>query len=413
MSTAKIDFGAMFAVAPTPYAVLDPHLVIADVNQAFLDVTERTRDELIGKDLFSVFPADPAGPSGGGKRRLEDSLRWVATSRRPDTMAPIRYDVAVPGRSGEFEERWWSSTITPVAGPDGTLAWFLMRTVDVTAFVDFCDTGDRPSHENLSGREQALAAELFDHALELQRLNDELRRSYARERQVALAIQDRMLHTPDLARHPEIAVRYEPATESLHVCGDWYDVADLTDGVFSMAVGDVVGHGLEAAAIMGTLRFVLSGAVRNTHSPAQALQSLDQYAGSVEGALGATAVKAVIHPRSRLIAYSSAGHPPPVLAHAGGGHELLDRATDPPLGVRPEVVPRPQATLQYRTGDTLVLYTDGLIERRGEDIDIGLARLTATLAEYRELPPQELADALLDRLRCGASDDVALVVVRL
>ncbi|MEV5748334.1 SpoIIE family protein phosphatase [Actinoallomurus sp. NPDC052308] len=413
MSTAKIDYGALFAVAPTPYAVLDPDFVITDVNQALLEVTGRTREELIGKNLFEVFPADPAGPSSDGKRRLEASLRWVAMSHRPDTMAPIRYDVPVPGRPGEFEERWWSSITTPVVGPGGALAWLLMRTMDVTAFVDFCDSGDRPPNENPSGREQALAAELFDRARELQRLNDELRQSYARERQVALAIQDRMLHSPDLARHSEIAVRYEPATDTLNVCGDWYDVVDLPQGALSMAVGDVVGHGLEAAAIMGTLRFILSGAVRNTHSPAQALQTLDQYAGSVEGALAATAVKAVIHPRSRIIAYSSAGHLPPVLAHSGGGHELLDKATDPPLGVRPEAVPRPQATLQYGPGDTLVLYTDGLIERRDEDIDIGVARLTAALAEYRGLPPQDLADALLDRLRSGASDDIALVVVRL
>lgn len=413
MSTSEIDYGALFAAAPTPYAVLNPDLMITEVNHAYLTLTGRTREELIGSGVFDVFPANPADSYGAGRRRLEDSLRWAALSRQPDTIAPVRYDVRAPGRSEAFEERWWSLTITPVTGRDGALAWLLVRLADVTAFVGFSGYGDRPRNESLTGREQAMAAELFYRARELQRLNDELRLSYAREREVALAIQARMLQAPDLARHPEIAVRYEPATESLHVCGDWYDVADLSDGVFSMAVGDVVGHGLEAAAVMGTLRFVLSGAVRNTHSPAQALQSLDQYAGSVDGALAATAVKAVIHPRSHLIAYSSAGHPPPVLAHAGGGHELLDKATDPPLGVRPEPVPRPQATLHYRSGDTLVFYTDGLIERRGEDIDAGLARLTDALSEYRGLPPQALADALLDRLRRGASDDVALVVVRL
>lgn len=298
-------------------------------------------------------------------------------------------------------------------GPDGALAWLLMRMVDVTAFVNFWESDDRPPNENLSGREEAMAAELFDRAQELQRLNDELRQSYARERQVALAIQDRMLHTPDLARHPEIAVRYKPATDSLHVCGDWYDVVDLPGDCYAVAVGDVVGHGLEAAAVMGMMRFVLSGAVRNSHSPAQALRSLDSYAGSVDGALATTAVKLLIYPGSQLIAYSNAGHPPPVLAHSDGGHELLDQATDPPLGVRPESVPRPQATVQYSPGDTLVLYTDGLIERRDEDIDAGLARLTTALAEYRGLPSQDLADVLLERLSCGASDDVALVVVRL
>ncbi|MDQ0938722.1 serine phosphatase RsbU (regulator of sigma subunit) [Streptomyces sp. V1I1] len=98
-----------------------------------------------------------------------------------------------------------------------------------------------------------------------------------------------------------------------------------------------------------------------------------------------------------------------------GTCQLLDRATDPPLGARPEHVPRPQASLPYTPGDTLVLYTDGLIERRGEDIDAGLNRLTDALAGYARLGPERLADALLARLGVsgGARDDIALVAVRL
>ena len=142
------------------------------------------------------------------------------------------------------------------------------------------------------------------------------------------------------------------------MCGDWYDVVDLPPDRYAAAVGDVVGHGLHAAAVMGMLRSALSAVIRATPSPAQALEVLGLYARSMEGATAATAVKVLVDTRSRLIIYSSAGHPPPVLLHTDGTCELLDRATDPPLGTREHHVPRPQAGVSYQPGDTLVLYTD-------------------------------------------------------
>lgn len=98
-----------------------------------------------------------------------------------------------------------------------------------------------------------------------------------------------------------------------------------------------------------------------------------------------------------------------------GPAELLDQATDPPLGVLVERTPRPQATVSYDPGDTLVLYTDGLIERRGEDIDAGLLRLTDAVARHADLDPEPLADTLLTRMGVadGGRDDIALIVVRL
>ncbi|HEY3483427.1 MAG TPA: PP2C family protein-serine/threonine phosphatase, partial [Streptomyces sp.] len=231
----------------------------------------------------------------------------------------------------------------------------------------------------------------------------------------AVTLQEAMLHSPDLARHEDVVVRYLPAVGSLNVCGDWYDVVDLPDDRFAVAVGDVVGHGLQAAAVMGMLRSALSAAVRAVDGPAKALEVLGLYARSVEGALATTAVQAVIDTRGRQITYSSAGHPPPVLVHSDGTHDLLDAATDPPLGARPQHVPRPQASLSYAPGDTLVLYTDGLIERRGEDIDTGLHRLTDALAHYVQRNPRRVADMMLARLGMtgGGRDDIALIVVRL
>ncbi|MFF2806322.1 SpoIIE family protein phosphatase [Streptomyces sp. NPDC058000] len=409
---SDIDYRALFVATPSPYLVLGTDLVVVDVNDAYCRATGRSCEELVGQHLFTAFPDNPTDSLADGVRNLRASLERVLATGRTDTMPVQRYDIPVLNRPGGFEERWWSPVNTPVHGPDGQVAYIIHRVEDVTDFVRTRRLhGPRP----LAERAQSMEAELYVRARELQRLNDELRAAHARERQVAVTLQEAMLHSPDLARHGDVAVRYLPAVGSLNVCGDWYDTVDLADGRFSVAVGDVVGHGLEAATVMGMLRSALSAASRAVSGPAQALEVLGLYARSVDGALATTAVSVLIDTRSKLIVYSSAGHPPPVLLGAQGTHQLLDQATDPPLGARPEHVPRPQAGTSYRTGDTLVLYTDGLIERRGEDIDAGLGQLTDALSTMSHLSPQRLADALLARLGVagGARDDVALVVVRL
>jgi serine phosphatase RsbU (regulator of sigma subunit) len=415
VKSTEIDYAALFAETPSPYLVLGPDLVIVDVNRAYLQATGRSHDDLVGQYLFDAFPDNPADPEADGVRNLNASLHRVLASRKPDTMALQKYDIPLVHRLGQFEERWWSPINTPVLAPDGTVAWIIHRVEDVTAFVHARQAHRRLSGGSLSEREEGMEAELYARSRELQFLNEELRQAHARERQVAVTLQEAMLHSPDLARHRDIAVRYLPAVGSLNVCGDWYDVVDLPDDGFAVAVGDVVGHGLEAATVMGMLRSALSAATRTVDGPAKALEVLGLYARSVEGALATTSVEALINTSSQRIAYSSAGHPPPILLHTDGTCQLLDRATDPPLGARPEHVPRPQASLPYTPGDTLVLYTDGLIERRGEDIDAGLNRLTDALASYARLGPERLADALLARLGVsgGARDDIALVAVRL
>jgi serine phosphatase RsbU (regulator of sigma subunit) len=232
---------------------------------------------------------------------------------------------------------------------------------------------------------------------------------------VALALQGAMLPAPRLADPRRAAVRYRPAVGALNVCGDWYDLVELPGDGLAVAVGDVVGHGLAAAGVMGQLRSALSAASRVAAGPAQALEVLGLYARSVEGAQSTTAASVHVDWATHSLAYSCAGHLPPVLACADDTVVFLDQATDPPLGARLEHQSRPQARHDFAEGDTLVLYTDGLIERRHEDIDVGLARLARSLAAHRALPPEDLADALLLDLlpAAGATDDTALVVIRL
>ncbi|MFI2635243.1 SpoIIE family protein phosphatase [Streptomyces collinus] len=410
--TVDIDFTAFFDATPSPYLVLDTDLVIRYVNPAYLQTTGRTSGDLIGKHFFDALPPRPGSPDDP-QQNMKASLSRALDSGKPDVLVLQRYDIPAPGRLEGFEERWWSKIHTPLPGPDGKVKWIVQRAEDVTAFFHSGRAGELG--KEFSTREKGLAAELYARTDELHRLNRALLQAHALERQVAVTLQEAMLSAPDLNRHDNIAVRYLPATTSLNVCGDWYDVVDLPPDRYAAAVGDVVGHGLRAAAVMGMLRSALSAVIRAIPSPAQALEVLGLYARSVDGAMAATAVKVLIDTRSRLIIYSNAGHPPPVLLHRDGTCELLDKATDPPLGVREHHVPRPQAGLAYTPGDTLVLYTDGLIERRDEDIDAGLARLTTALGADRALLPDRLADGLLARLDVteGAPDDIALIVIRL
>ena len=411
---ADLDYEALFAATPSPYLVIEPDLVIVEVNRAYLKATGRTREDLLGKHLFEAFPANPNDPEADGVRNLTASLERVLSTGRQDTMALQKYDIPVMDRPGVFEERWWSPVNTPLAGPDGEVSLIIHKVEDVTPYVTALVSGDWPPTGQSIDRE-AVVAELYARARELQRLNEELRQAHARERQVALTLQEAMLQSPDLSRHDNVALRYLPATGVLTVCGDWYDLVDLPEGKFGVAVGDVVGHGLEAAAVMGMLRSALSATIRALERPAHALDVLSLYARSVEGAQNTTVVWAMVDPRSRLIIYSNAGHPPPVLVHPDGACELLDKAVDPPLGARPQHVPHPQAGLSYAPGDTLVLFTDGLIERRGEDIDVSLSRLVGVLSRFAGEDPERLADLLLAELGVegGARDDIALLIARL
>jgi serine phosphatase RsbU (regulator of sigma subunit) len=404
-----IDYHAVFQALPGSVALLTPDLVFVDANEAFLSTSGRTREQLVGRYLFDVFPDNPNDPDATGMRNLYASLRRVATTGQRDTMALQRYDVEDPERPGVWQERYWSPVNAPVLGPDGTVELLLHRVEEVTALI-------RARGARGGDRAQVLEAELYTRARELQEVNQRLRRAHAREREVALHLQEAMLPAPVPIGQHRAAVRYRPATGALNVCGDWYDLVDLPDaGRVVVAVGDVVGHGLRAAGVMGQLRSALSAASRVADGPARALDVLGLYARSVDGAESTTCVSVFIDRGSCTLTYSSAGHLPPVLVAPDGTVTFLDQATDPPLGARPEHVPGSQAEIGFTGNSVLALYTDGLVERRGEDIDAGLDRLARSLIRHRHADPDTLADALLADLipSAGITDDTALVVLSL
>jgi serine phosphatase RsbU (regulator of sigma subunit) len=405
----SIDYAAVFQALPGMVALLTPDLVYADANEAFLRTAGRRREEVVGRYLFDVFPDNPNDPASTGMRNLAASLRRVLETGERDSMALQRYDVEAPGLPGVWEKRYWSPCNAPVLGADGKVELLVHRVEEVTELI-------RARGGPSGDQGQVQEAELYSRARELQEVNERLRQAHARDREVALALQEAMLPTGRQTLHPRAAVRYRPAVGPLHVCGDWYDLVDLVGGHrVGVSVGDVVGHGLGAAGVMGQLRSALSAASRVAAGPAQALDILGRYAHVVDGAESATAVTTFIDLDHGTITYSSAGHPPPMLVHPDGRVECLDKATDPPLDARPDPMPRPQVTTAFTSGATLALYTDGLVERRREDIDTGLARLADSLARHREDDPEALADAVLLELLPpgGATDDTALVIVRL
>ncbi|HEY2206291.1 MAG TPA: SpoIIE family protein phosphatase [Pseudonocardia sp.] len=226
-----------------------------------------------------------------------------------------------------------------------------------------------------------------------------------------------------------LATHYQPAGRLTQAGGDWYDVVPLDDERVGIVVGDVAGNGAAAAAVMGQLRSALSGFLLAEQSPGAALRLLNRVAARIDGALATTVVCFVLNTRTRELRWARAGHPPPLLLAPRNGPGQPERgrfladALGPALGARAgaagsEPNGTPTYTEGYLTltpGSSVLLYTDGLIERRHEVIDDGLDRLLDAVAPHTSAAPA----ALLDRALAGAlpasgpTDDVALVVVRL
>ncbi|RBY96305.1 serine/threonine protein phosphatase [Blastococcus sp. TF02-8] len=271
---------------------------------------------------------------------------------------------------------------------------------------------------------QALGQAEVDTAVEIGRragLALHQARLYSQQRDLADALQRSMLTDPPQPEHCEIVVRYVPAAEGAEIGGDWYDAFLQRDGATALAIGDVVGHDTRAAAAMGQVRGLLRGiSYSSGGSPAEVLSELDRAVQGLALDTMATALVAHLEPdpeddagRMRL-RWANAGHPPPVLLASDGSVVLLDgKQADLLLGVAPETV-REDHVAVLAPGSTVLLYTDGLVERRDRDIDAGTEQLLQVLGECAGLPLDELCDRVLDQMFLpGAEDDVAVLAVRL
>jgi serine phosphatase RsbU (regulator of sigma subunit) len=245
------------------------------------------------------------------------------------------------------------------------------------------------------------------------------RMAHAAVRGMAEALQRSLLTEPPQPPDLEIVVRYMPAAEQAQVGGDWYDAFVVGDGSTMLVIGDVTGHDRHAAAAMAQVRNVLRGVAHSQpESPARVLAALDRAMGDLAVGTLATAVLARVESDGiaglsgqRLLRWSNAGHPPPLLIGADGSVTVLERVPNRLLGVCPETQ-RVEHACVLSPGSTLLLYTDGLVERRGATLDDGLAWLRREVAGTQDQPLDELCDRLLAVLPDVLGDDVALLALR-
>lgn len=236
----------------------------------------------------------------------------------------------------------------------------------------------------------------------------------ASERAISEALQRSLLTQPITGPALEVAVRYEPASELAQVGGDWYDCYPLPDGAVAMMVGDVAGHDQTAAAAMGQLRNLARGVTYSADvwRPSQVLQDLDLAMHGLGMEEVATAVVAVLEdlgPQGQLVHWASAGHPPPLLRTADGAVQLLDPQPGLLLGLDPSAH-RLDHEVLLAPGDLLLLYTDGLVERRDAGIDEGLDWLVETVRAHAGAGPEALCAVLLEQARTHDDDQVLLAV---
>ncbi len=234
---------------------------------------------------------------------------------------------------------------------------------------------------------------------------------YQREHTAALTLQRALLpqSLPELDG-VRIAVRYQPAAPGTEVGGDWYEVVAATDGAVGVTIGDVAGRGILAASAMGRVRPALRGFVMDGYRPAQAMEALDRLIKESERPEMITVFHLQFDPASGLAEYVRAGHPPALLRRPGERVDALDGEGTPPLGILRDVEFRRHG-VELPPGSLVLLYTDGLIERRGTDIKASLEQLRAAFAEA-PTEPDRCADWLLERFTDEhAVDDVALLVM--
>jgi PAS domain S-box-containing protein len=384
---------------------------------------------------------EPAGQQHGGGLLTVERVAATAREGLPAGLPPRREEHVAPGHSlarAVRERRPVHCSFSPGAvpadvAPPGVRSW-LSRTgahsgvvlpvlVDgavaavVTAFV----CGDRapigPQDRNLMREVVEQAHDALSQALRLQRTQ-----------RVARALQHSLLTEPPDHPHLRIAARYLPSPTAADVGGDWYDSFPLPGGALALVIGDVAGHDLRAAVTMGMMRNMLRAlaADHGGRPPGEVVRRLDAAVQALDPDTGTTTcVMARVErgPAPEVdggdaqgpwrLTYTAAGHPPPLLIAEDGGTRFLEDARGPLLGVLPPGTPRGSATEDLPAGCTLLLYTDGLVERPGESLDRGLERLRRNAAALAREPVGALCDALVTTTPATGRDDIALIALRL
>jgi serine phosphatase RsbU (regulator of sigma subunit)/K+-sensing histidine kinase KdpD/anti-sigma regulatory factor (Ser/Thr protein kinase) len=334
--------------------------------------------------ITSTIPLDAPHPIADSFRRR----RAISFATRAELEA------AYPDLAGRSRYGLESVVVSPLVAAD--------RILGVSVFA-------WRAPRRLSAEDVALVSTL---ASQCAQALDRARR-YESERTIAETLQRSVL--PELlptVEGLELAARYLPGTSGLDVGGDWFDVIELESGRVGLVVGDVVGKGVQAAATMSQLRNALRAFAFERLKPSAAVTRLNRLLDTLPEAPFATLAFVTLDPRTGVCRYALAGHPPPLLRYPDGRISYLEGGRSLPLGIGGDVSYR-QAALEVPPGSVLLLYTDGLIERRDRSLDEGLELLGELVAGGPALP-----DALVDHILAHAfrederGDDVAVLAVR-
>ncbi|WP_406086995.1 SpoIIE family protein phosphatase [Streptomyces virginiae] len=237
-------------------------------------------------------------------------------------------------------------------------------------------------------------------------------RRYDNEVALARGLQSALLpHRLPVREHVDTVGRYLPGTQGMEVGGDWYDVVETGTGLLALVIGDVQGHGVAAAATMGQLRSAVRAFALSGSTPEQVVSGTNQLLIDLDPGQFASCCYMLLDPASGSVMAARAGHPQPLLRHPDGRTEVLDLAGGVVLGIDPEAS-YPVTELRLTTGSILALYTDGLVEKPGLDIDVGVERLRTALEAARPSPLAETADRLISEAGNTADrpDDIALLL---
>jgi len=393
-----------FAMHP----IRDEHGTVRLLHPTGIDITEREQAEQRFRSLVSIVTDVPWTADVTGRFVVEQpawseytgqsweeyrGLGWL-DALHADDRAPVRDAWAKAAARGDVfqavgrlwhaasgEHRYVTARATPIRTRVGTVEEWVGACTDV--------------------HERTLAEEA-------------LRAQEAEEREIAIGLQ-RALLPGHLVGNPRLALaaRYEAGSDVLEVGGDWYDAFRLPDGRIGLTVGDVVGHGLVAAAAMGQLRTALAALAEGATSPGSLLRQVDGFLARTRTTDFATVCYAILDPESGIVEYASAGHPPMLVVSPRGVTSWLDGAQSPPLTGR-SLGARTDARARLEPGSLLVLYSDGLVERRRERLSDGLTRLEQAARSLGEAPVDEVCDRLVTALGVETfrEDDVAVLAVR-
>lgn len=359
-----------------------------------------TRDELrvVAHDVLGRFPEDV--------RRAQ--LRFAGESDAPWVGA--RGEVP-PTTDGVVEDVERGGVVRQDLSDPATGAVLASLAVQLSDRLPY-DTGYRDF--------LGLVAATLTQALSRLQLREAERRRGEAERDLLVALQRSLLLPPLSTPALQVAARYVPAAEVAQIGGDWYDAFGQGDGSLVLTVGDVAGHDGESAATMAqTLNLIRGVAFALWERPSRVLEVLDRALGHLAVPTVASAVVARVDPPSTgddaratyTLWWSRAGHPPPVLLAPDGSTTLLEVGGDHLLGIDPDS-PRTEESVLLAPGTTVVFYTDGLVERRGETLDVGFGQLLERLAGRQDDDAETLCDLLLDGMGGEHQDDVALLVLK-